>query len=338
MLRFLPDDIREAMMIKKFAFTIVSFLISHQLAFAGLCPKWGPPQEIGVLPSANIHEASGLAISRVHPKRLYHINDGPDKSGVIPYLYITDYSGDKLQKKKLIGFRNVDPEALAYGSCPDGGHCLIIGDIGDNAENKVRRNFLELYVIDEKSLTFDEVIAKNVVKIVYPNGEKYDAEALALHPSGDIYLMTKNINFEEQKIDPARLYRLPKKEWQRYDGAVHTLEFVGEINFSDINGGSEGASQLVTGMDISEDGKNILFITYKHAFEFNFEHLLSEFQKSKSHPENLYMRRDYNSISIKQLRQQEAISYIPTRAGVNGFIYDTELWGLAAPIIALECK
>lgn len=60
-----------------------------------------PPTEIlGELDPLLVGEASGLAISRQFPDRLYHHND----SGGGPYFYLTSFSGEHTQKIEIEGF------------------------------------------------------------------------------------------------------------------------------------------------------------------------------------------------------------------------------------------
>ena len=87
----------------------------------------GQAAEVGLL-EKEIDEASGLAISRKIPDRMYHINDS-DATG---RFFITNLMGRNMRKVFVTGFQPKDTEDLAIGSCGPSIDCLFIGDIGDN--------------------------------------------------------------------------------------------------------------------------------------------------------------------------------------------------------------
>lgn len=75
--------------------------------------------------------------------------------------------------------------------------------------------------------------------------------------------------------------------------------------------------RLVTGMDISSDGKRFVVLTYTHATEFNHD-LSSPLKKTTK---QMAKNRDYKVIRLKRHIQQEAIAYLE---GEPGVIYTTE--------------
>src|SRR5262245_32475320 len=114
-------------------------LFSFQTNTRSDCP-WGKPAAVGLL-EKEIDEASGLAISRRSPDRLYHIYDS-DSTG---RCFITALKGGNTRTVLLTGFKPRHTEDLAFGACDPMTDCLFIGDIGDNA--RVRKN-IEILVVE----------------------------------------------------------------------------------------------------------------------------------------------------------------------------------------------
>ena len=210
---------------------------------AQLCKEWNRAVKIGTL-DAQLKEASGIAASRNFPGRLYHIND----SGDTGRFYVTDMQGKNTQPVSVAGWNPQDTEALSLGPCPgDAGKasCLYFGDIGDNDK---KRNSIEIVVVDEVKSFPKKVNARSRMKLRYPDGA-HDAESLAVHPSGTIYILTKE--------RPAHLFRV--------DG--QTLTPVATLD----PGGAP------TDMAISDDGSRLLVLTYTDAVEYSMD--LKEQQK-----------------------------------------------------------
>src|SRR5437870_1847098 len=91
-----------------------------------LCTQW-QEQHIGTLQTP-IDEASGVALSRAFPGRMYHVND----SGSGGVIYATDMQGKQIGTIGIKDFAPIDMEELRLGPCGNGRSCLFIGDIGDN--------------------------------------------------------------------------------------------------------------------------------------------------------------------------------------------------------------
>src|SRR5262245_19353066 len=161
--------------------------------------QWGKPAQAGAL-EKEIDEASGLAISRRFPDRLYHINDS-DSTG---RFFITNLKGGNTRTVLLTGFKPRDTEDLAFGACDPKTDCLFVGDIGDN--DRVRKNS-EILVVEERTDFPAEVQIRNRVRVQYPDSP-HDAESMAVHPNGDIYILTKNfqLNGLRPVVGPAGLY------------------------------------------------------------------------------------------------------------------------------------
>jgi hypothetical protein len=298
-------------------------LFSSQAKTPSDCP-WGKPEAVGLL-EKEIDEASGLAISRRFPDRLYHINDS-DASG---RFFITDLMGRNARTVYLTGFKPRDTEDLAFGSCDPTTDCLFIGDIGDNDR---RRKDIEIIVVEERADFPAEVRIRNRIRVQYPDSP-HDAESMAVHPNGDFYILTKNFQLSGLRpvVGPAGLYRLRQNQWRDAKDSVQTLEHVMTLDFAKLLPKSLLGGRMPTGMNISPDGKRVLVLTYQDAVEFFVD--LSK----PTAPDAWKEGRDYRRIPLRVLAQQEAISYTPDG---KAFVYTTEGKAPNAPIVkvALFCS
>jgi len=188
---------------------------------------------------SQLHEASGVAASRRFSPRLYHINDSGDDGK----FYVTDMEGKGTRDIRVAGFNPEDTEALSLGPCPENARssCLYIGDIGDN---DAKRKSIEIAVVDEAQNFTDTVKPRAILKLHYPDGP-HDAESMAVHPNGTIYILTKE--------QPARLFRA------RANVPEQTL-----VPVTTLDPGSKP-----TDMAISDDGQRWLVLTYADAVEYS---------------------------------------------------------------------
>ncbi len=273
------------------------------------CVVWSTPIEVGSLDVEELDEASGVEVSTQFPGRLYHVNDSGDP-GV---LSITDVSGGGNQVVAIDGFAPEDMEDIAVGGCGlSDGNCLFIGDIGDNDND---REEVAVVVVEEQAQYGDTAFPLHVIRFRYPEGPQ-DAEALAMHPNGDLIILTRVVDYDQPAIEPSRVYRIPVNRWITSGNDLIEADLVGELDLPSISSAPLTGS-LPTAIDISSDGSRLLVLTYVHAFEFNIDLSDSSFPPAASMTEG----RDYREIDIQQLEQQESIAYLP---GSNGFIYTTE--------------
>ncbi len=299
------------------------FLFLIEIAHADICQNWGKAQKMGVLDNKLIDEASGIEVSSKFPSRLYHIND----SGGGQFFYISDLKGTNTQKIAIDGkgIKKSDFEDIGVGKCFDK-TCLFIGDIGDN---KAKKYSVEIIVIDEIEEYRSSVKPLKRLTVKYPDGP-HNAEGLAVHPNGDIYIVTKEENLRELEAYPSKIYKLTAKEWQNSSDKTITLEHVGDIDLRVLNPSGTAYGQIVSAFDIAPDGKRFLLLTYENALEFNID--ISE-QKIKP-SEKMIKGQDYNLIELKTLPQQESIVYMPDG---TSFLYNTEHHWFQAPIMKVNC-
>ena len=104
--------------ILSFGWPVVS---TAQRAAAPQCQPSGQLVRIPDLP-----EASGVAVSRRSPGRLWAHNDSGEA-----VLVALDTRGTVTGRVRVSGSKVDDWEAVAVGPCP-GGSCIYIADIGDN--------------------------------------------------------------------------------------------------------------------------------------------------------------------------------------------------------------
>lgn len=290
---------------------IVCFVLATGgLAGAQLCPQWSEGRVIGQLDERILFEASGLAASHDYPPRLYHINDSGNPSGFV----ISDGAGDHEQFVMIEWPELVDPEDLAVGPCEEdgAGHCLIVGDIGDNAS---RRPEVSVLVIREQEEFDSPVHPDRRLRLRYPDGA-HDAESLAADPrSGDLYILVKEFALFPSMGRSAKLFRLPAAKW-RNAGAdeVLLLEPYGEFDLPAMAAQRKARlSHVATSMDISPDGRRLLVLSYDHAWEINWD--LSE------GPPPAMDQLDYQFIPLTLVLGKETITWLPDG---GGFIHGKE--------------
>lgn len=299
-------------------------LMSTAAGYGEICGKWGESEREGALDHSKLDEASGIAVSKSHPGRLYHVND----SGGGPYFYITDMEGNNTRRVKIVGFPEpgADFEDAATGRCFSSKYCLFIADIGDNAR---KRQSVEILVIEELGEYGEAVLPLKRLRIVYPDGPR-NAEGMAVHPNGDIYVLTKEESLDESLAYPARLYRLKRDKWEGAGDAALKLEYVGEIDFTRLSSTDSVFGNIATSFDIAPGGGKFLVLTYEDAYEFNVDLSSSGLKPA------LQMKKgvDYNVIELVSLPQQESITYID---GGKGLLYDSEYRLFEVPLMKVRC-
>ena len=311
--------------IMPYLFLIIIAVVSAPLpAAAGVCAKWGEAKKVGAIDHLRIDEASGVAVSRKFPGRLYHVND----SGGGPYFYISDVDGGNTKAVKIEGYESIrlDFEDMSLGECSPGKSCVFIADIGDNRK---RRDYAEIIAVEELEDFGSTVKPLKRIKIAYPDGP-HNAESLAFHPGGDIFILTKEEKRDYTEAYPARLYRLPRDKWRNAGGDVIKPEYMGEIDFPSLLPGASPLGQVATSLDIAPDGRKFIVLTYERAVEFGIDLSAGALPPTSKMKEG----KDYRVIEIMSLSQQESIAYVD---GGSGFIYDTEHHLFEVPIMRVDC-
>jgi hypothetical protein len=177
----------------------------------------------------DLPEASGVALSRRTPGRLWAHND----SGNV--LVALDTRGTVTGRVTVSGMKVQDWEAVTVGACP-AGSCIYIADIGDNA---AKRDRITIYRLAEPS-TESSVSVTDTFHATYPDGAR-DAETLLITPDGTLFIVTKG------ETDAVALYRFPS---DLRPGATHPLERVGQPRAS----GKAAQTERITDGAVSPDG------------------------------------------------------------------------------------
>jgi hypothetical protein len=211
------------------------------------------PVQLATLEDRRVKESSGLVASRRSPGLFWTHND----SGDGPFVYAFDRAGRARGAWRVEGAQALDWEDIAAGPGPSQGQSyLYAGDIGDNGR---AREFVVVYRFPEPELSATQDPPKEArptqpaeaIRLKYPDGA-HNAEALAVHPTtGDIYIVTK-ANAE------AGVYKLAAPFDPK---AVNTLSKVASLRGPDFFG------TLVTGADISPDGRRVALCDYAQGYE-----------------------------------------------------------------------
>ncbi len=295
---------------------LASQLLAAEAESSSFCRNWTTPERIGILPSL-INEASGLVSSVLQDKMIW-LNDSIQEGA----LHVTSPSGKLLHTFFLPGFTAYDSEALASYKCGDQ-LCLWLADIGDN---KTRREIIRLSTVEVQ--TEPEYKAKILSrhKLRYPDGP-HDAEAIVTLPNSNTYIVTKNYSIESNSSGPAKVYRLPKLNPK--SSKTQTLIFVGEIPIPQILSSDIALGHAVTDAAFDSERKVIGLLTYTALIEFPLSVWLELDKKSSWNK-----RVDYQLVPIKNLTQQETLTYLYTP---NRAVWSSERVFSAAPIFSMTC-
>lgn len=223
------------------------------------CTQWSTPRDAGVIPGV-LNELSGLVASRAQPGVLFAHNDSGDSAR---FFALSATTGALLETFTLTGATATDWEDLTIGPCAVG-TCVYLGDIGDN--NRVRTDYAVYRVPEPQVSSGSMPVAWERLAFQYPNGDKHNAEALFMHPSGTLYVITK------EATGKSSVYRFPALD----PTTTVTLEFVAQLSVP-----ASGDSQL-TGADVNVCGTAVLLRMYNRLVELrlpadatNFEDLFA---------------------------------------------------------------
>ena len=208
--------------------------------------------QLATLEDRKVRESSGLVASRRTDGIFWTHND----SGDLPLVYAFDRAGRSRGTFRVEGAQALDWEDIAAGPGPAGGQSyLYVGDIGDNGRE---RDSVVVYRFPEPEPAAQDggrearpTERAEAIRLRYPDG-RHNAEALAVHPStGDIYIVTK-------ASAEAGVYKLAAPFDPKATG---TLTKVATLRGPDFFG------TLVTGADISPDGRRVALCDYAQGYE-----------------------------------------------------------------------
>ena len=206
--------------------------------------------EGSLLKLPGLSEASGLAVSRRTPGRLWSHNDSGE-----PVLFSLDARGSVTGHVRLTGATVEDWEAIAVGPCGRLS-CVYVGDIGDN---EARRSRITVYRLPEPESASGSAAVADVFHATYPDGA-HDAEALLVAGDGRLYVVTKG------ETGPMAIYRFPA---QLKSGGSMQLERMG----APLSAKSDQNSRVTDGA-ISLDGRSVVLRTRNSASFYHASDLL----------------------------------------------------------------
>ncbi len=268
------------------------------------CEDYSIPKLVGYLGSNSLTAASGLAVSYKNPGVMWVHNHAGDGSRV--YALRTD--GTFLGVATLVGAEAVDWEDIAIGPC-GADECIYIGDIGDDSESRGNYavfSFIEPDVDPDVPFWTMTINCWQRYPFSYPDGP-HDAEALAVHPDGSLYVFTKSpVGSSEMFMFPVRTPEV---------GVV--LVDIGELD----TGAQFG---LTTAADIHRDGMRLLLRTQVALFEWRLD---------PGQPFSTIIDAPRRLVPSAIEDEGEAIGYDALAGG-----YLQTGIGLEAPVFATACK
>jgi hypothetical protein len=200
--------------------------------------------------SPELHENSGVAVSRQYEDVVWTHNDGPEGR-----LYSMRRDGTLIARIDVAVDGVQDWEDIDLGPCPgrEGSasteDCLYVADVGDNGADRASMSVVVLREPDPRSP--GTVPALGILRFRYPDGPA-DTEALAVSPGGDLLLITKGTD------GSGRLYRLSPD----LDGpALKDAELMGPLPTSTTDEGD-----WITGAAVSPDGRTLAFRNHHAVF------------------------------------------------------------------------
>jgi hypothetical protein len=202
------------------------------------CPKSGLPTVSGVVSDPGLDELSGMAMSRR--------SDGAGKLWVhedkhSSQVVSLDLAGSVQARRTMVGVDPTDTEDIATAIDPATQiSWLFVGDIGDN---RMVRDTIAVYLLEEPSPLEDGEIYPSVVELEYPDGA-HDAEALLVDPMTlDLFVVTKVLSGQTVVFHKPAPHDAP---------GLHLLEPVATLS---LEGG-------VTGGAFAPDGSALVLRTY----------------------------------------------------------------------------
>ena len=268
------------------------------------------PQVAGRIENDEIHESSGLAASGCQSDVLWTQNDAGDDA----LIYGLTTSGKHLGTWKIPNAENVDWEDMASFKDRAGKCFLVIGDIGNNEED---RSELKIYripepVIDPQAASSDRknpltTAAAESMTFSYIDGTN-NAETMLVRPgSGDIYILTK------RESGPSRIHKL-----KPVFGAAKTVtQKIGEISVPAVPIG------FLTGGSISPDGRRVALCDYQQGYELSLPADAADFDS--------IWRKKPVVVDLGKRKQGEGVTY---SADGNAIFASSE--GKNARLIRLE--
>lgn len=258
--------------------------------------RYNAPQMLAQLDNPAIDESSGIVASRRTPGIYWTHNDSGDGA----LIYAFDTRGQSRGTWLVSGAKAIDWEDIAIAPAGKGATEpeIYVGDIGDNG---MKRKEIVVYrfvepVIDNASTNGKAATAQaSAIRLRYPDGA-HDAEALLVHPmSGDIYIIAKTFA-TTTGVYQASAASIAANTTAGKDQPT-TMERVAELRLPNALG------NLITGGEISSDGRGIVLCDYLRGYEIELP------PSTSTNDFNQIWRQPIASFDIGARQQGEAICY-----------------------------
>ncbi len=245
--------------------------------------RFEKPKVIARIKSQEISESSGLVSSRCNKDIFWTHNDS--RNGA--FIFAVDRKGKKLGTWKVTGAVNKDWEDLATIK-KDGKCFLYVGDIGNNS--RIRSEFT-VYRVEEPRIenaasasSFKNPLKTKratPIKFSYPNIRR-NSETLLVHPvTEDLYILSKRLT------GAASVYKMAK--------GTTSLKKIADFEVPALPNG------LLTGGEISSDGKRIILCDYFNGYEITLPDDATNFDE--------IWKEEPSVIELGRREQGEAICY-----------------------------
>lgn len=272
-----------------------------------------PPKVVGRIANPDITEASGIAASKCQPNVFWTHNDSGDDA----FIFAINSAGDDLGTWRVARATNDDWEDIATFKDSTGSCFIYIGEIGNNSQKRDTRT---VYRIREPNVSDasigttrrDALLTDPADALNYTSEDiKMDAEALMVHPvTGEIYVLTKS------REKPSYVFKIrPTFGTAEIQQAVK----IAEVKVPSVPFG------LITGGDISGDGRRVILCDYADGYELTLPEGDSNFDD--------VWRQPPVEIDLGNRDTGEAVAY----GTDNSTIYATTE-GKNAPIIEVRRK
>lgn len=222
-------------------------------------------RELRMRTQRDLVESSAAVMSQTQPGVFFTIND----SGNAAILFAVDTTGAARGRWRVQGASNIDWEAATLTRCnatsaevvPNSAHCLVVGDVGDNA---AARSTVTLYQISEPEATAGSVdgeVQAQPLVFRYPDEKPHDVESIYAGPDGTVYLITKRaLKDAAGKLRPSLVFAIAASSWLKRDTVV--AEFVDSLPI--VPGSSP--DRRLTDASLSPDAKLLAVRTYGQVY------------------------------------------------------------------------